>query len=68
MGESYWENGEWTARYITVDTPFGILTRLVPGTLKRKENPRTPKEPEGSRAERSGGPAAWGEGEVAPPR
>lgn len=58
MGEIYWENREWTARYMTVDTPFGILTRLVPGSLTRKEEPRMPEEPEGSRAERSVRPAA----------
>lgn len=40
MGEIPWESGEWTARYVVMATPFGLLMRLVPGSIKRKEQPR----------------------------
>lgn len=53
MREIYWENQQWAARYLMIDTPFGILTQLVPGSLKRKEEPRILKEPEGRGTERS---------------
>jgi hypothetical protein len=46
MGEIYWESTEWTARYVTVETPVGLLMRLLPGSLKRKEDPPMPREPE----------------------
>ena len=40
MGEIYWERGEWTACYVASPTPFGLLMRLVPGSIRRKEEPR----------------------------
>lgn len=62
MGELYWENGERMACYQTVETPFGIVRRLVPGSLKRKEEPRMPGESESWRANRSVRPADGGPG------
>lgn len=48
MTAYFWENGEWTAWYEAVQTPFGTLTRLVPGSLHKKEHARTPEHAEGS--------------------
>lgn len=55
-GEIYWENGEWVGRYVAVDTPFGTLRRLVPGSLVRVEGTRSPHE------------TAQGSGEQSEPR
>ena len=58
MREIDWENEEWKARYLALGTPFGIVMRLVPGSLQRKEEPPMPKERQGWRPERSVRPAA----------
>ena len=44
MGAIHWDRGEWTALYVAIATPFGLLMRLVPGSLKLKEEPRCPGE------------------------
>lgn len=54
MMDRYWENGEWKAWYMAVDTPFGTLTRLVPGSLTRKGDVRPPGRAEDSEAKPPG--------------
>lgn len=44
MPDIFWENKDWTAWYTTIDTPFGPLTRLVPGSLTRKAHTQSPED------------------------
>lgn len=63
-GVIYWENGQWAARYLAVDTPFGTLRRLVPGSLVRVDG--TPSPPEKAQRPANGPSLAPRDGLEAP--